>query len=188
MNPSLIYALAAACALVAAGLGMDFSPSFTAMFAFAFLCLTALSELCLCLRQKRAPLFLGRLAQILGALFLFPATLIYAANDDWFLYCIRFALAAGLIAHLALWLLLRRRGRKLGFGAGVETWLMLTSGSLTVACAIPSPGLWPFALGMLLILAGRRFSDFREDQSLPRLAIASGMLLCAVFLVAPMLF
>ena len=188
MIPSLVYALAAACALVAAGLGTDFSPSFTAMFAFAFLCLTALSELCLCFRKGRVPLLAGRLSQILAALFLFPATLIYAAGDDWFPYCIRFALIAGLITHLAFWLLLRHRKRKLGFGAGTETWLMLTAGILTLSCAIPSPGLWPFALGMLLILAGKRLADLREDQTLPRLAVASGMLLCAAFLVSPMLF
>lgn len=183
-----LYFIALAAALGIAWTGMDFSPSFTAMFAFAFLCLTALSELCLHFRGRRAALSVGRLSQIVGALFLFPATLIYAMQDDWFPYCIRFALVAGLLAHLAYWLLLRRRGKKLGFGAGAETWLMLTAGILTVSCAIPSPGLWPFALGMLLILTGKRFADFREEQTLPRLATAVGALLCAAFLIAPMLF
>lgn len=68
-------------------------------------------QLCLHFRKKRALLFAGRLSQILGVLFLFPATLIYAAGDDWFPYCIRVALVAGLITHLVFWLRLHHRGK-----------------------------------------------------------------------------
>ena len=181
----ILYTIAILCALAAGGLGMDFSPSFTAMFAFAFLCLAALGDVCLRFRQKRPLLFLGRLLHIASDLCLFPATLIYAAQDDWFLYCIRVALIAGAVCHIGMWLLLyRRQGRKLGFGAGVDNWLMMTAGILTLCCAIPSPGLWPFAVGILLVLTGRRIGDRRKSG----LARALGMLLCAVFLAAPMVF
>lgn len=76
----------------------------------------------------------------------------------------------------------------MGFGAGVEAWLALTAGILTFACAIPSPGLWPFALGILLIFLGRRLADFHERRNLPRSVTSLGMLLCAAILIAPMLF
>ena len=176
------------CALITAWLGMDFSPSFTAIFAFAFLCLTALGELCLRFRDRRALRFSGHLSRAAGILFVFPATLIYAAQDDWFLYCIRIALVAGLFGHAAMWLCVRRAGEKPGFGAGLENWLLLTAGILTLSCAIPSPGLWPFALGQFLILTGQRLGDLRKHPPFARPSIALGMLLCAAFLIAPMLF
>ena len=186
MISSIIYALTIACALAAAVIGMDFSPSYTAMFAVAYLCLTALGELCRNFKGRLCA-FMGYLFPIAGTIFVLPSTFIYAAGDDWLWPCVRIALILPAILLLAIYLLLyRKRGRKLGFAAGLETWLALAAGVFTLACAAPSPALWLYGLGVMLILAARRFAEVMENLKLPRAMMAAGMFLCAAFLVAPM--
>lgn len=177
-------------ALIIAGLGVDFSPSITAIFVLSFLLFAAIDDVYHRLRNRSHVLpFLGRLFFFVGAVALFPATLVYASGDDWFPYCIRIALIAGAVGHVAIWLLFyRRKKNKLGFRAGLEHWLLLTAAILTVACAIPSPGLWPYALGIPLISASRRIADARGRTLPARLLMNAGMLLCAAFLAAPMVF
>lgn len=177
----MIAFILCAAALVLAALGTDFSPSFTAMFTLAFLCLTALGEICARFRRRG----LGRLFCILGALFVYPAVLIYAAQDDWFFPLMRFAPIAGLILHLAVWLLYRRNKKKIGFGGGIENWILLSDIAFTIPSAIPCPALWPYGLGLIAILIARRLEDWDGNARLP---VAAGMLLCAVFLAAPMVF
>lgn len=186
------YMAALACAVAAAGVGMDFSPSFTAMFVVVFLGLTALGEVFLYFKEhryQRALTFLGRLFPVLGALLALPASYMYAAGDDWIDACLYAALTASVILHVVIYLLCyRKQGRKLGIAAGIETWILLAAGIFTIACAIPSTALWPYGLGILLILAARRLGDTDADKRLSRSVMAAGMFLCAVFLVAPMVF
>lgn len=186
------YMIALMCAVVIAGVGMDFSPSFTAMFVMVFLSLTALGEGFLCFRSRkhgRVFTFLGRLFPIFGALLALPASYIYAAGDDWIDACLNIALVGSVILHCAIYFLLyRKQGRKLGVAAGVENWLLLAAGIFTLSCAVPSTALWPYGLGILLMLAAMRLADVKEDSWLPRGAMTLGMLLCAAFLAAPMVF
>ena len=189
MTAMILYCLALGCALAAAWLGVDFSPSYTMMFVFAYMGLTALGEILRCFKRSRAFALLGQLFPVLGALFVFPATFIYAFGDDRLFGSIRWVLCLSVIAHVAIWFLLyRRRGRKLGVAAGIENWMLLAAGIFTAACAVPCTALWPFALGILLILAARRLADEEKSAWLPRVATVLGMLLCAAFPVAPMLF
>ena len=186
------YIAALVCAVAAAGVGMDFSPSFTAMFVVVFLGLTALGEVFLYFkahRHQRILTFLGRLFPILGALLALPASYMYAAGDDWIDACLHAALIASVILQVVIYLFgYRKRGRKLGVAAGIETWILLAAGIFTMACAIPSTALWPYGLGILLIAAARRLGDTDADKRLSRGVMAAGMFLCAAFLVAPMVF
>lgn len=194
MRLKLLYGLVLTCTLAIAGAGVDFSPSFTAMFLMAFLALTALGELCALMgtaKPKYGRVFAAsrRLLGIVGALFVIPSVLIYAAGDDWMIPCVRIALIASIPLHIAVYALLyRRNGKTLSFGAGLENLLLLAVTVLTLACAVPSPGLWPYGAGLALLLIAKRLEDVREDLALPRAATALGMLLCSVFLAAPMVF
>ena len=76
----------------------------------------------------------------------------------------------------------------MGIGAGLETYLLMMAGLFTLACAIPSSALWPYGLGTMLILAARRLKSAQMDTLLPKELMILGMLLCAVFLVAPIMF
>ena len=186
------YMIALVCAVAAAGIGMDFSPSFTAVFIVVYLGLAALGEVFLYFKEhryQRAFTFLGRLFPVLGALLVLPASYMYAAGDDWIDACLYIALIASVILHFVIYLLFyRKRGRRLGIAAGIETWILLAAGIFTLACAIPSTALWPYGLGILLIAAARRLGDTDADKRLSRGVMVAGMFLCAVFLVAPMIF
>ena len=183
------YMVALVCAVAAAGVGMNFSPSFTAMFVVVFLGLTALGEAFLYFKEhryQRVFKFLGRLFPALGALLVLPASYMYAAGDDWIDACLNIALIASVILLVIYLLCCRRLGRKYGIAAGIETWVLLAAGIFTLACAIPSTALWPYGLGILLIVAARRLGDTDADKRLSRGVMVAGMFLCAVFLVAPM--
>lgn len=186
------YIIALVCVLAVAGVGMDFSPSFTAMFLITFLVLTIVSELCnYCGEKKYMRVFtlLRHLLSIIGALFVFPSVYIYAAGDDWLKNCILIALIVSVLLHITIYFLFyQRQQRKMGFGAGIENWVLLAAGIFTLACAVPSTALWPYGFGVLLILAARRLEDIRMDSRLSRGVTALGMLFCALFLVAPMMF
>lgn len=186
------YMIVLMCAVVIAGVGMDFSPSFTAMFVVVFLGLTALGEGFLCFREHkhgRIFTFCGRLFPIFGALLALPASYIYAAGDDWIDTCLNIALIGSVVLHFAIYFpLYRKQGRKLGVAAGIENWVLLAAGIFTLSCAVPSTALWPYGFGILLMLTAMRLADVREDPRLPRGVMALGMLLCAVFLAAPMVF
>ena len=127
----VLYVIALAFVLVIAGIGMDFSPSFTAMFVMVFLSLTALGEIFMCFRehkQGRVFAFFGRLFPILGVLLALPASYIYAAGDDWIDACLNIALVGAVILHFVIYLLLyRKQGRKLGVAEGIENWILLAA-------------------------------------------------------------
>ena len=76
----------------------------------------------------------------------------------------------------------------MGVDAGIENCLLLAAGLFTLACAVPSTALWPYGLGVLLILTARRLGGAGADIRLSRGTMVTGMLLCSVFLVAPMVF
>lgn len=186
------YIIALVCVLAVAGVGWDFSPSFTAVFLMAFLALTALGEYFRYIREKSPRhifTFLGHLLSVVGALFVFPSVFIYAAGDDWLDNCILIALIVSAILHITMYFLFyQRQRRKMGFGAGIENWVLLAAGIFTLACAVPSTALWPYGFGVLLILTARRLEDIKADRRLSRGVMVLGMLLCALFLIAPMMF
>ena len=187
-----LYVICLVCVLVIAAIGVDFSPSFTAIFVMVFLSLTALGEVFLCFREHkhgRVFTFFGRLFPILGVVWALPASYIYAAGDDWIDACLNTALIGSVILHFAVYFLLyRKQGRKLGVAAGIENWILLAAGIFTLSCAVPSTALWPYGFGILLMLTAMRLADVKKDSWLPRGVMTLGMLLCAVFLAAPMVF
>ena len=184
------YMIALICVVVIAGVGMDFSPSFTAMFLVTFLVLAVLGELCAYYgkeRDSRVLLFLGRFFLIIGAFPVFASTYIYANGDDWLTLSVCIAPVVAVVLHLAIYLFFyRREGWIMGVDAGIENCLLLTAGLFTLACAVPSTALWPYGLGVLLILTARRLGSAGADIRLSRGTMVTGMLLCSVFLVAPM--
>lgn len=188
----ILYIVTLAIALAIGYIGLDFSPSFTAMFLVAFLVLTTLSELCNHFEKKRnnrALAFLTHFSPAIGGLFVLVSAYMYANGDDWLGICVRVAPVVAAILHIAIYIFLyRRKNRKMGIGAAIENWLLLAAGLFTVFCAVPSTALWPYGLGVLLILAAKRLADVKDGETLPRVATVLGMLLCAVFLVAPMVF
>ena len=179
-------------AVVIAGAGMDFSPSFTVMFLVLFLVLTAAGEFFAYFREKRygcVLILLGQMLSVTGAALVMASVFIYAAGDDWLWKDIPISLVASLILHLALYVLLyRKQGRKMGIGAGMENCALLAAGLFTLACAVSSTALWPYGLGVLLILTARRLGSAGADIRLSRGTMAAGMLLCSVFPAAPMVF
>ena len=186
------YMIALVCVVVIAGVGMDFSPSFTAMFLVVFLVLAVLGELCGYYGKKqdsRTLLFMGRFFLIVGAFLVFASTYIYANGDDWLKLSACIAPAAAVVLHLAVYLFFyKREGWVMGVDAGIENCLLLAAGLFTLACAVPSTALWPYGLGVLLILTARRLGSAGADMRLSKGAMVTGMLLCAAFLVAPMVF
>lgn len=187
-----LYAITISCFLLAAGLGVDFSPSFTAMFLMVFLAAEAISEICRCFntKKRKAGLSLAKsLASIIGILFVIPSVIIYAAGDDWMGACIRIALLVPLLLYTALYFyLFRKRGKKTGIAAGVAYWLLLTAAVLTLLCAVPSTALWPYGFGLLSIWAAKLAAGLEADERFIRGATTLGMFLCTMFLVAPMVF
>ena len=92
MTFSYLYTVIFMCLLLAAGFGVQFSPSFTAMFLMAFLIAEAISALCGYWARKcgkRVLLLTEHLLSIIGVLFVFPSVIIYAAGDDWLGTCIQ---------------------------------------------------------------------------------------------------
>ena len=184
------YMIALICAVVIAGVGMNFSPSFTAMFLVVFLILTAFGELFGYYgkeRDSRVLLFLGRFFLIAGAFLVFASTYIYANGDDWLTISVCISLIAAVVLHIAISFFFYRQWI-MGIDAGIENCLLLAAGLFTIACAVPSTALWPYGLGVLLILTARRLGSAGADLRLSRGAMVTGMLLCSVFLVAPMVF
>lgn len=128
----LLYLLSLLCTLVLAWCGMDFSPSFTAMFLVVCLVLYVLSELCR-LREttmeEKTSLFscLKYLFSIVGTLLVFPSVFIYAAGDDMLTRCTVIALAVSVVLHCAVYILQYRcKSRKMGAACAVENWLLLS--------------------------------------------------------------
>lgn len=188
----VLYMIVLICAVVIAGVGMDFSPSFTAMFLVAFLVLAVSGELCGFYGKKqdsRVLLFLGRFFLIIGAFLVFASTYIYANGDDWLTLSVCVAPAVAVALHVTVYLFFYwREGWVMGVDAGAENCLLLAAGLFTLACAIPSTALWPYGVGVLLILTARRLGSAGADIRLSRGTMVAGMLLCSVFLVAPMVF
>ena len=157
--------------LAGAYLGLSFSPGFSAIFLFVFLCLSVFSEL---LHHKNSSA--GRILMLLGSCFLIPAVYIYAVGDDW----LDWTLPTALILSAVLYLLCFRKK-----GSAAEHSLrliLLMSGVFSLFSSMASTALLPVAAGVLLIFVSRLLI---KERDLPFIA---GICLCACFLVAPMLF
>lgn len=192
MTSLIGYLLFFIIVLFGAGYGVHFSPSFTAMFLMVFLVSEAVSELFRCFHRKKNKQgwqLASHLLSIIGILFVFPSVVIYAVGDDWLGICIRISLAASLLLHLAMYLqFFRKQDRKMGIAAGLENWLLSAAAFLTLLCAVPSTALWPYGLGMLVIFGAKLLAGQSADNRPTCWTMASGMLLCTVFLVAPAVF
>ena len=158
--------LAAACVL--AWIGVDFSPGFSESFAACFVT----AQLLVLLIQTPFSRWIG----LLGVMLLTAGSYIYAAGDDFLSVCCRIALAALLLCAVF------QLKAKCGFSEGLLRTALLAAGVFTVLCGIFSTALLPLGLGVLLCFAAR-FSERAKGW-----LTAAGLLLCDVFLLAPMCF
>lgn len=179
--PPLLLALALACPAAAGWLGMDFSPSFTMMFAAAALLLTCLGEVLD--RWPGAPQgvrWAGMAAFLAGVVLTFPGSYIYAAGDDYITQCTLGAAAAGLA--LAAW---QQRGNPAALPM-LGTWLSWICACFAVLCGLRSTALLPCGLGLCLLMAAR----WPKGRAGARrtLLFWAGTALVSAFPVAPMIF
>ncbi len=169
---SLPLLFAAVSALAWAG--VSFSPGFSEGFSFSFIAAMIVSLL-------MQNLF-GRLVGVVGALLLTAGSYIYAAGDDHLDLCFNAALAGGLICAAVL--VLMRKKWELSLTEGLLKCALLFAGIFTLFCGIFSTALLPLGLGVIFCLASRFFERGRAQARI----LLPGLLLCAVFLIAPMCF
>lgn len=164
-------AFLAAAALIIAGIGVDFSPGFSEGFVLCFVT----AQLILLILRKSAWAWIGTL----GALLLLAGSYIYAAGDDHLSLCVWSTLAGTAVAAV---LVLARRGERLPLSEELLRLSLLAVGLFTLLCGLFSTALLPLALGVLLCFAARVLS-----KTQPWLTLV-GLLLCDVFLIAPLCF
>lgn len=165
-------AFLSAAALIIAGIGVDFSPGFSEGFVFCFVA----AQLILLILRKPAWAWIGTL----GALLLLAGSYIYAAGDDHLRLCVRLALAGTVVGGVLIFL--RQRGERVPLPEGLLRLGLLAAGLFTLLCGLFSTALLPLALGVLLCLAARVLT-----KAQPWLTLV-GLLLCDVFLIAPLCF
>ena len=154
--------------LIISWAGVSFSPGFSESFAAVFI--TAQSA-GLVLRNA-----FGRVSSLLGALFLAAGSYIYAAGDDHLNTCLWAALlGAALCAVL-------QAKRPMPFSERLLRPVLFGAALFTAFCGFFSTALLPAGLGALLLFAAR----FKEEDR-TRLSLA-GLLICSLFLLAPMCF
>ncbi len=184
------HALACACPLRAAWMGMDFSPSFTMMFLVANLILCAAGEWIALIGLRPHAVRKGAIHALSGALFaagmLFslPSAYIYAVGDDKLSLCVRGALVAGILGAAGIALLWRGTGRRAGFPGAILNGFTLSAACFALGCGTRSPALLPYGAGLLLMTVARQF-DAREGVRATLFCL--GLVSASVFPVAPML-
>ena len=186
-----LYALALLTLLVPAFIGMDFSPSFTAWFLYACICLHIAGEVLSRLYEhfyKGEKVYLKYLFHplfILGNLFVLPATYIYAVGDDWLARIVWItAISVSLIAVFLF--LFTRREENVGTRIleAVQAWGFLAAGVFTVLCGIFSTALLPVGFGVLFLYVAQQL----KKEPWRYVVFWLGILLVTVWLVAPAIF
>lgn len=155
-------------------LGLDFSPGFSAIFTAVFIVFYAFGSLLFSKKETA-----GRVLMAAGTAFLFPAVYIYAAGDD-FLSAFVYAALIGTAVLYLIWRVLDRT--KLPLSEHVLRILLLGAALFTLLCGIPSTALLPLGFGAAVLLFSRAFEKPRDWLT------AGAVLLCCIFLVAPMLY
>ena len=186
-----VYALALLMLLIPAFIGMEFSPSFTAWFLYACICLHIGGEIFsrwieLFYKGEKSYLkYLFHILFILGNLFVLPATYIYAAGDDWLTPNVWITVITASIATILLFFFTKKEaGLETRIVNSTHTWVALSAGIFTVFCGIFSTFLLPVGLGVLALYIAEQLKDKRASYGIFWLGIA----LINVWLVAPMVF
>lgn len=173
---------------VVAWSGMDFSPSFSAIFLFVFYILLFLSE-CAAKNPWIETIWMTlfvRLLSILGVLFIFPSVFIYAAGDDLnAIDAVLSVIGGGVVTVLvALFCCTERTKLPVKILSVAELFLYCTATLFALACGFTSVALLPYGFGLLLITTSRVL----KKKPLHEAFVFVGLLFCSIFLWAPMAF
>lgn len=168
--PILLLQIAAA-ALAWAGAG--FSPGFSEGLSAVFVIAGAV----MLLFPRTVS---GRILFLAGALCVPAGTYIYAAGEDHLTSCVWFSLFGTVCIYTFLCMILQREKERTG--EHLLRAVLLFTGLFSLICGIFSTALLPVGVGVLLCFSARY-----TQRALPWLTIA-GLLLCDVFLLAPMVF
>lgn len=186
-----LYALALLILLIPAFIGMDFSPSFTAWFLYACICLHIGGEIfsrafeLLYKGEKTYLKYLFHALFILGNLFVLPATYIYAVGDDWITPNVWITVIVASVLALLLFFFTKKQARLAErIFNSTHTWVALSAGIFTVLCGIFSTFLLPVGLGVLALHIAEQYKDKQFSHGVFWL----GIFLINVWLVAPMVF
>ena len=185
---SICYAISLAALSVIAFIGMDFSPSLTAIFLVVALILCCVGEVCRRLGQSKGYVWL-ELAQyplsFIGIAFTFPSVYIYAVGcDPLNFYTVTAIVLSLLITAVWLFFTKRKNGIVVTLLKGLEALLFLLTGLFCLLCGLSSPALLPYGIGILCLFTAKRF----EKTPFHLFVFWLGVLLMDVFLVAPMVF
>ncbi|MBQ9081839.1 MAG: hypothetical protein IJY26_04320 [Clostridia bacterium] len=184
----ICYLISLAALSVIAFIGMDFSPSLTAIFLVVALILCCVGEVCHRLGECKGYVWLELLQYLLsfiGIAFTFPSVYIYAVGcDPLNFYTVTAIVLAVLITAVRLFFTNRKNGVVVMVLKGLETLLFLLTGLFCVLCSLSSPALSPYGIGILCLFTAKRF----EKKPFNWFVFWLGVLLMDVFLVAPMLF
>lgn len=186
-----LYAFLLLLLLIPAFIGMEFSPSFTAWFLYACICLhiggeifSRLFEL-LYKGEKTYLKYLFHALLILGNLFVLPATYIYAVGDDWLTPNVWITvIAASVLALLLFFFTKKQAGLAVRIFNSTHTWVALSAGIFTILCGIFSTFLLPVGLGVLALY----IAEHCKDKQLSYSVFWLGIFLINVWFVVPMVF
>lgn len=182
-----LYLLALCAVCVVGGTGMNFSPSFTAIFLFVFYLLKLVSETAYAFKEKTILLrIVSFLFSIVGMLFVFPSVFIYAVGDDLLQNSVLATLILGVIftALESFAMVSWKKGLICSILSVAELFLYNSATLFTVLSSFSSSALIPYGIGVALMT----IACFRKNEVWRRIFVYAGMLVSAIFLVAPMMF
>ena len=177
--------------VIAAWVGVDFSPSYAATFCFLFILLDLVSEIILLWPKGEGR---GRLLRAIGSalpgvgsILLLIGSFTYAVGDDPIRRNVLLTLVFTAIAYIALRFSLVKAA---GWGLLSKLTLIfaLLVGIFSFLSGFTCPALLPVGIGVLLVIAAWLVRDLRQPKTAYHLLLSSGYVLLAAFLLAPMLF
>lgn len=172
--------------------GMDFSPSYTAIFIFVGAILCVVGELAahlsvLLKNNQKYVEWLQYPFVIFGMAFFVPAVIVYAMQDDILVGCVWFAAIGSVI--LSLVCIIITKSHKFGFSRileGVEYFITALAALFAIACGTQSVALIPYGIGIAIILASKLVDGQTSVRKSLRLILFwSGIFLVTLLPIVP---
>lgn len=182
-NP-LYFLLSLFCFFFSGWIGMEFSPSYTAIFLFVYFGLVLLSFL-ITLLPFPEPIgkSLSSFVSLLGSLFLWPSILVYLRGDNNNDLDTLLAVIISVLFLLVLLFMHRKSMTFPKFFSILEQFGFCSSAVLALLAGITSTALFPYGLGVLVCLISKYLKNPVKD---PLFTI--GLFITNVFFWAPMVF
>ncbi len=177
--------------MAAAGIGVNFSPSYAAEFCFLFMVTIFIREALSFIPVKgkvKTGLATGTtLFSAVGSLALLIGSFTYAFGDD---PLRRNMIVSAATAVLILILLASKCGRENRRNAadGLSLFFSMLAGVFSLLSGITCPALLPVGAGALSVTAAWLLRKEQRSSALYSFLLGGGFLLTAMFLVAPMVF